>query len=92
MINGEVNSNPLVFLRRVPMDSGAGGPQSMGSQRVGHDKCLSTHRQNTSSYKWILKAGRQRKSHAHDILKKDIFKGNLWSLVSGYLQAFPPLR
>ena len=22
---------------RIPMDSGAGGPQSMGSQRVGHD-------------------------------------------------------
>ena len=22
---------------RIPMDSGAGGPQTMGSQRVGHD-------------------------------------------------------
>ena len=38
LLSGEGNGNPLQYsCLENPMDGGAGGLQSMGSQRVGHD-------------------------------------------------------
>ena len=35
--SGGGNGNPLQYSRRIPWTEEPGGPQSMGSQRVGHD-------------------------------------------------------
>ena len=50
--SGEGNGNPLQYLcLENPMDGGAGRLQSMGSQRVGHDRATSL---SLSRELWML--------------------------------------
>ena len=62
---------------RIPMDSGAGGPQSMGSQRAGHDWATKHQHHVASTFKRI------------QILHSSNLSQTLWSiyqkcLVSSY--------